>query len=71
MPADIPWETVVGAAGGKVGFYSATPVVQPSEADQAAASLGNKDGQIGALLVSDLSTQAQVQALRDGCRVGG
>ena len=26
------WQTVVGATGGKIGFYGATPVVQPSGA---------------------------------------
>jgi len=36
-----------GATGGKIGFYGATPVVQPSGADQAAVALGNTDGEIG------------------------
>ena len=29
--------------GVKLGFWRATPVVQPSEADQAAVALGNVD----------------------------
>jgi len=61
------WETVVGASGGKLGFYGATPVVQPSGADQAAVTLGNADGDIGGLTISDPPTQAEFQALRDKC----
>ena len=61
------WQTVVGATGGKIGFYGATPVVQPSGADQAAVTLGNADGEIGGLTISDPPTQAEVQALRDKC----
>ena len=45
--------------------YGATPVVQPSGADQAAVTLGNTDGEIGGLTISDPPTQAEVQALRD------
>ena len=41
------WESIVGAAGGKIGFYGVTPVVQPAGADQAAVTLGNADGEIG------------------------
>jgi len=54
------WETIVGATG-------AAPVLQPSGADQAAVTLGNADGEIGALTISDPPTQAEVQALRDKC----
>jgi len=36
-------------------------------ADQAAVTLGNADGEIGGLTISDLPTQAEVQALRDAC----
>jgi hypothetical protein len=61
------WEAIVGAAGGKVGFYGATPVTQPTGADQAAVTLGNADGEIGGLTISDPPTQAEVQALRDKC----
>jgi hypothetical protein len=61
------WETIVGATGGKVGFYGAAPVVQPYGADQAAVTLGNADGEIGGLTISDPPTQAEVQALRDEC----
>jgi hypothetical protein len=61
------WETVVGATGGKIGFYGVTPVVQPSGVDQAAVTLGNADGEIGGLTISDPPTQAEVQALRDKC----
>ncbi len=61
------WEAVVGAAGGKIGFFGVTPVVQPSGADQAVVTLGNVDGEIGGLTISDPPTQAEVQALRDKC----
>jgi hypothetical protein len=61
------WQTAVGAAGSKIGFYGATPVTQPAEADQAMVTLGNADGEIGGLTVSDPPTQAEVQALRDKC----
>ena len=47
--------------------YGATPVVQPSGADQAAVTLGNAGGEIGGLTISDPPTQAEVQALRDKC----
>jgi hypothetical protein len=36
-------------------------------ADQAAVTLGNVDGEIGGLTISDPPTQAEVQALRDKC----
>ena len=61
------WETIVGATGGKIGFYGVTPVTQPAGADQAAVTLGNTDGEIGGLTISDPPTQAEVQALRDKC----
>jgi hypothetical protein len=62
------WEIKVGAsASSKIGFWAATPVVQPSGADQAAVTLGNTDGEIGGLTISDPPTQAEVQALRDKC----
>jgi hypothetical protein len=44
------WPTVIGATGGKIGFYGATPVTQPAGADQAAATLGNPQGEIGGLI---------------------
>ena len=53
-----------GSASAKIGFYGVTPVVQPSGADQAAVTLGNVDGEIGGLTVSDPPTQAEVQAQR-------
>jgi hypothetical protein len=62
------WETQIGgSASARVGFWGATPVVQPSGADQAAVTLGNTDGEIGGLTISDPPTQAEVQALRDKC----
>ncbi|MCL4181639.1 MAG: hypothetical protein KJ072_28365 [Verrucomicrobia bacterium] len=61
------WETAIGATGGKIGFYGVTPVVQPAGTDQAAVTLGNTDGEIGGLTISDPPTQAEVQALRDKC----
>jgi hypothetical protein len=48
-------------------MYGVTPVVQPSGADQAAATLGNVDGEIAGLTISDPPTQAEVKALRDAC----
>ncbi len=61
------WQTVIGTTGGKIGFFGATSVVQPSGADQVAVTLGNTDGEIGGLSISDPPTQAEVQALRDKC----
>ena len=46
---------------GKVQF------MQPAWADQAAVTLGNADGEIAGLTISDPPTQAEVQALRDMC----
>jgi hypothetical protein len=60
------WEIQVGgSASDRIGFYGVTPVVQPSGADQAAVTLGNVDGEIAGLTISDPPTQAEVQALRD------
>jgi hypothetical protein len=42
-------------------------VPQSSGAHQAAVTLGNTDGEIGGLAVSDPPTQAEAQALRDKC----
>jgi hypothetical protein len=39
----------------------------PVGADQAAVTLGNVDGEIGGLMISDPPTQAELQALRDRC----
>ena len=61
------WETIIGATGGKIGFWGVAPVVQPAGAGQAAVTLGNTDGEIGGLTVSDPPTQADLQALRDKC----
>jgi len=61
------WETVIGATGGKIGFYGVMPVTQPAGADQSAVTLGNTDGEIGGLTISDPPTQAEVQALCDKC----
>jgi hypothetical protein len=47
--------------------HHGTPVTQPSGADQAAVTLGNADGEIGGLTISDPPTQVEVQALRDKC----
>jgi len=63
----LAWETVVGAAGGRIGPWSGTPFVQPSGAGQAAVTLGNTDGKVGGPSISDPQTQAEVQALRDKC----
>ena len=61
------WQTIVGATGGKIGFYGATPITQLAGADQGAVTLRNTDGEIGGLTISDPPTQAEVQALRDKC----
>jgi hypothetical protein len=61
------WEAIVGATGGKIGFYGVTPVTQPAGASQAAVTLGNTDGAIGGQTISDPPTQAEVQALGDKC----
>jgi hypothetical protein len=62
------WETQIGgSASARIGFWGATPVVQPSGADQAAVTIGNADGEIGGLTISDPPSQAEVQALRDKC----
>jgi hypothetical protein len=62
------WETQIGgSASARVGFWGATPVVQPSGANQAVVTLGNTDGAIGGLTISDPPTQAEVQAVRDKC----
>jgi hypothetical protein len=61
------WQTVIGATGGKIGFYGVTPATQPAGADQTAVALGHTDGEIGGLTISDPPTQAEVQALRDKC----
>lgn len=43
------WETIIGEAGGNVGFFGAAPVAQPAGADQESVTLGNVDGEIGGL----------------------
>jgi hypothetical protein len=45
----------------------ALAVLQVSGADQTAMTLGNTDGEISGLTISDPPTQAEVQALRDAC----
>ena len=62
------WEIQIGgSASERIGFYGVSPVVQPSGADQAAVTLGNVDGEIAGLTISDPPTQPEVQALRDKC----
>jgi len=61
------WETIIGATGGKIGFWGVMPAVQPAGAGQTPVTLGNSDGEIGGLTISDPPTQAEVQALRDAC----
>jgi hypothetical protein len=61
------WETIIGATGGKIGFWGVTPITQPAGAAQAAVTLGNADGELGGLTISDPPTQLEVQALRDKC----
>ncbi len=61
------WQTAIGTATGKVGFWGAPPITQPSGAEQAAVALANTDGAITSLVVSDPPTQLEIQALRDKC----
>ena len=62
------WETQIGgSASARIGLWGVTPVTQPSGTAQAAVTLGNTDGEIGGLTISDPPTQAEVQALRDKC----
>ncbi len=51
----------------RLGFWGATPVIQPAGAGQAAVTLGNADGAIGGLTFSATPTQAEVEALRNSC----
>jgi hypothetical protein len=47
------WEAQIGGSpSARIGFWGATPVMQPSGADQAAVTLGNTDGEIGGLTIS-------------------
>lgn len=55
------------ATSQKIGFFNATPVVQPASANQAAVTLGNANNEIGGLTFSGSYTQAEVEALRDKC----
>ncbi len=55
------------AATQTIGFWGAAPTVQPAEAGQAAVTLGNTDGAIGALSIGATYSQADVQALRSAC----
>lgn len=58
--------TKIGTAvGQKLGFWNATPIVQPAHADQAAVTLGNNNNEIGGLTISAAYDQAEVTALRD------
>ena len=41
--------------------------MQSSRTDHPAATLGNTNGEITGLTISDPPTQAEVQALRDAC----
>ena len=64
--ASIVLEVVIGGSTSqKIEFWCVTPVAQPAGADQAVVTLGNADGEIGGLAVSDPPAQAEVQALRD------
>lgn len=61
------WETIVGTAAGKIGFWGVAPITQPAGAGQAAVALVNTDGEIAGLTISDPPTQLEIQALRDKC----
>ena len=51
----------------KIGFWNATPVVQPVSADQAVVTLGNTNSEIGGLTISAAYSDTEVIALRDKC----
>jgi hypothetical protein len=60
------WEILIGSnASSRIAFYGVTPVAQPSGADQAGVTLGNVDGEIGGLTISDPPNLADAQTLRD------
>lgn len=67
---------VVGTATGskigtsatqKIGFWNATPIVQPAHADQAAVTLGNTNSEISGLTISASYDKLEIEALRDKC----
>jgi len=49
-----------GSASARIGFWGVSPVVQPSGADQVALTVGNTDGEIGGLAVSEPPTQSGI-----------
>ena len=53
--------------GDKIRFCEVTGITQPAGADQAAVILGNADGEIAGLTISDPSTRTELQLLRDKC----
>lgn len=55
------------AATQKLGFFDATPIVQPASANQAVVTMGNQDAEISALTFSNPPAQAECEALRDKC----
>lgn len=55
------------ATAQKLGFWNATPIVQPAGSSQAAVTLGNTDNEIGGLAIGAAYSQTEVQALRDKC----
>lgn len=60
--------TQIGTATSqRLGLWGVTPTVQPAGADQALVTLGNVDGAIGGLVISNPPTQAEVTALRNAC----
>lgn len=70
--ANIVLNTTTGSKVGtatsqKLGFWNATPVIQPAAAAQAATVMGNADNEIGGLTIGAGYTQAEVVALRDRC----
>ena len=70
--ANIVLNTTTGSKVGtatsqKLGFWNATPVIQPAAAGQAATVMGNADNEIGGLTIGGTYTQAEVVALRDRC----
>lgn len=50
------WQLQIGDATDTIGFWGATPVVQPSGASQAAVTLGNADGEIDGVTITTPAT---------------
>lgn len=59
------------ATAQKLGFWNATPIVQPAGAAQAEVTATSADGEIAALTFSTDPVKAECEALRDKCELVG